>query len=177
MVDDGATEVTSSKMAPIKLSAGETARIDLGGDGRPVIGKLAPPKGHNERVLWNFASMFVNADLPKLKTPTLPVALQNDRNRIAAWWKEWQLSDEGRAWQDMHEANERIRNETPYFSVSIDRDGAFRIDDVPPGNYVLSVRFDQHAAGSLQNYQFAVPSIDKNQLEFPVDLGVLTLER
>ena len=45
MVDDGATEVTSSCMIAADFPAGKTAHIDLGGTGRAVVGKLRPPEG------------------------------------------------------------------------------------------------------------------------------------
>ena len=68
MVDDGATEVTSSKMVSLQLEEGETARIELGGDGRAVVGRLAPAAGHNEKVLWNFAMIRMRAALEQPKS-------------------------------------------------------------------------------------------------------------
>ena len=44
-VNDGAAEVTSSCMIAADFPAGKTARIDLGGTGRAVVGKLQPPEG------------------------------------------------------------------------------------------------------------------------------------
>ena len=35
----------------------------------------------------------------------------------------------------------------PYFTATVDRDGKFRIDDVPAGDYSLSVRFQRDDAG------------------------------
>ena len=49
MVDDGATEVTSSKMVPVNLPAGQTTRVDVGGDGRAVIGRLRDPPTSKKR--------------------------------------------------------------------------------------------------------------------------------
>jgi hypothetical protein len=66
---------------------------------------------------------------------------------------------------------------SPYFTVSVDRDGSFRIDDVPAGEYSLGVRFDRGAPGHLQNYRFTVPRAEGRDPSVPVDLGVLTLQR
>ena len=49
MVDDGATEVTSSCMIAADFPAGKTTHIDLGGTGRAVIGRLRPPEGAGKR--------------------------------------------------------------------------------------------------------------------------------
>jgi uncharacterized GH25 family protein len=177
MVTDGATEVTSSKMMPIQCIGGQTVKLDLGHDGRPIVGQLAPPKDFKEKVLWNFALISVEAEQAPLNAPPVPAAAQNDPKKYQAWWNEWQLTKEGQVWRAINDANERIRKTSPYISASVDRDGSFRIDDVPPGTYRLSVRFDQHAAGRLQNHRISVPAIERGQTDEALDLGVLTLER
>jgi hypothetical protein len=175
MVNEGATEVTSSKMVPIELAAGETARIELGGDGRPVTGSLAPPEGHADEVLWNFARIHITAGRQP-KSPQAPADVQNDRQRYQAWWREWSGTDEGKAWHADYKGYRKQRETSPYFNVSVDRDGNFRIDDVPPGEYALSVDMDEHAIGLLRDHPFTVPPSDVDQAREPVDLGVLTLE-
>jgi hypothetical protein len=61
------------------------------------------------------------------------------------------------------------------FTATIDRDGAFRIEDVPAGDHVLSVDFFQgNRAGGLRDHAFKVPTAKDDQ---PVDLGTLTLEK
>ena len=40
----------------------------------------------------------------------------------------------------------------------------------------MNVRFDQHAAGRIQDRQITVPAMDAGQSGEPIDLGVLTLE-
>jgi hypothetical protein len=67
------------------------------------------------------------------------------------------------------------RPENPYFTVTVDRHGTFRIDDVPAGSYSLGVRFQQNDAGHLRDYRFTVPPTKGDLAEQPIDLGVLTL--
>lgn len=73
--------------------------------------------------------------------------------------------------------NEDRENRGPYFSASVARDGTFRIDDMPAGEYTLSVRFSKQPAGALPPLPFVVPAIEGKQSDVPVDLGVLKLIR
>jgi hypothetical protein len=70
------------------------------------------------------------------------------------------------------------RSAKPYFTATVDRDGRFRIDDVPPGDYSLRVDFMRdNAAGQLRNHRFKVPSIEGPSASQPVELGVLRLDK
>jgi RNA polymerase sigma factor (sigma-70 family) len=134
-VDDGAAEVTSSCMIAASFPAGETAHIDLGGIGRPVVGKLAPPEDFRGKVRWNFALVTAMSDEAKTQATG------------------------------------------PYLTATVDRDGRFRVDDVPAGTYSLSVRFDRDQAGRLRNHPFQVPPPTGESPARPVDLGKLTLDK
>jgi beta-lactamase regulating signal transducer with metallopeptidase domain len=130
MVDEDATEVASAYMIGANFPSGKTVHIDLGGVGRPVVGKLHPPEGLTEKVRWNFADVTVVSGA-----------------------------------------------DGPYFTVTVDREGKFRIDDVPAGDYSLSVRFRRDNAGGLSNYRFSVPMLEGDAAGRPVDLGTLKLEK
>jgi hypothetical protein len=177
MVYQGATEVTSQTMIAASFPAGKTTHIDLGGSGRQVVGKLAGPAGSNEKVLWQFAGIDADVDLPALKSPTVPADVEKDPARRKAWWTKWQATAEGKAWRAEYEKYDKLRRESPYIFATADRDGAFHIDDVPAGSYLLRVRFDEHSASHLSNYRFTVPPIDGGRASKPLDLGTLTLEK
>ncbi len=135
MVVEGATEVTSSCKVAATFPAGQTIPIDLGGSGRPVVGRVQPPEGSKDKVRWSFASVDAESDKAE--------------SRAAG----------------------------PRWSATVDRDGRFRIDDVPAGNYSLSVSFWDHDAGVLRNHRFQVPAPEVNPAVQPVDLGTLRLEK
>ena len=177
MVDEGATEVTSSQRVSAEFITGKTTTVDLGGSGRPVVGTLVPPPDHSARVLWNFALIDVEPDLKPPATPAAPPDVRDDPDQRKAWWDAWLATDEGKAWTAAYEAYEQRESENPYIKASVDRDGSFRIDDVPPGDYVLSVRFSQRAPGILSDYRFSVPPVENGLSAEPLDLGKLALHK
>jgi hypothetical protein len=112
----------------------------VGGDGVQVVGRLAP-LDHKEKVLWNFALVNAQVQLAPVKQLPIPPAIQNDAKQRQAWWNEFRNTEEGKVWSGILEANERLRKTSPYFTATVDRDGSFRIDDVPQGSYTLEVWF------------------------------------
>lgn len=177
--ENGAIDVTSSTMQSADFLPAETAHIDLGGTGRPVVGRLNPPVGHDGKVLWNFAIVRVAARAPAMpipNAPPLPAEIQADPEKRAAWLQNWQeTTEEGRAWKAARGEVVRIRDARPDITASVARDGSFRIDDLPAGDYLLSVSFVQNEAALLVAHVFTVPEMPGGRSDEPLDLGVLTL--
>ncbi len=130
MANEGATEVTSSCHVVAAFPAGETVRLDLGGSGRALLGRLQPPAGSTEPVRWSFAWISLQTTGPQ-------------------------------------------RDDAPSYTSTIDREGRFRVEDVLPGDYSMSVFFMEHDAGRIVGHRFQVPKGDGG----PIDLGTLTLVR
>jgi uncharacterized GH25 family protein len=185
MVNEGATEVTSSCRVSIELEPGKTTHIELGGTGLPVVAKLEPPKGFAGKINWRMATVNVQVFVPplRLEPPPFPAEVAADPTKRQAWLNEWRQTEAGKIWtvgERAIEANQRRRASGPYILATVDKDGSFRIDDVPEGDYSLSVRIDGPngavAPGRISNYQFQVPAADASQLRQEVNLGVLRLE-
>ena len=132
-VDDGAREITSSTMTPMRMPAGETTTVDLGGSGRPVVGKLLPVPGYQGKVAWNFASV------------------------------------------EAHLADKPESGFTSGFYATVGPDGSFRVDDAPPGKYLMTVRFEKSEPGMIWRHPFEVPLLEADTARTPVDLGSLQL--
>jgi len=64
----------------------------------------------------------------------------------------------------------------PYITATVGRDGSFRIDDMPAGDYTLNLRFDREPVGKLSSDRLLVPPADPNHPDKPHDLGTLRLE-
>ncbi|NOY42053.1 MAG: hypothetical protein GXP26_09475 [Planctomycetes bacterium] len=175
MVDEGATEVTSSQRVSAEFIAGETTTLNLGGSGQAIVGKLASPAGYANKVLWNFAMINVQADLRSPPRPPAPEEVRNNPEKRKAWWKAWKATDGGKAWTAAYEGYQQLKWQAPYITASVDRDGSFRLDDVPSGEYVLSVRFSKKAPGILSKYRFSVSPAKEDRAADPVDLGTLRL--
>ncbi len=175
--DEGATEVTSSQRVSAEFVAGKTTRLDLGGTGRLVIGTLAPSANHSSQVLWNFVLLNVRADLQPPTRPTPLAEARNDREAYQKWWDAWRKTPEGQVWFAAYTVYQQMETASPYIGVTVDRDGSFRIDDMPPGNYVMSGYFRmKDAPGKLTSYPFSVPPPDGEYSAEPLDLGTITLE-
>jgi hypothetical protein len=61
-------------------------------------------------------------------------------------------------------------------NATVDRDGNFAIDDMPPGSYFLGAYIPGMQNIQLQQHHFVVPKVKDKLWQRPVDLGVLTLE-
>jgi hypothetical protein len=181
-VSDGAADVVSSCTMVADFPPGETTRFDLGGAGRPVVGKMQPREGFEDQVKWNFAVVNVVVDLPappQAKSPAIPAEITADPVKRADWLLKWQQTPEGQgwlAWKVAQDAYQRLRETSPRFTATVDRDGSFRIDDMTAGDYLLSVHFSRDAAGQLRDYRFTVPAMDEDRSDQELDLGDLTLE-
>ncbi|MCH7687502.1 MAG: hypothetical protein IH899_12600 [Planctomycetes bacterium] len=78
-VNDGAREVTSSTTITENFPAGETTHIELGGTGgRPVIGKLKPPKGFKGKARWNFALVHARPESDQPNNPYYRASVDRD---------------------------------------------------------------------------------------------------
>jgi hypothetical protein len=147
-------------------------RFDIGGAGRPVIGKIVLPEG---------------LDLKRLNQWTGIDSLTHFR-RDAPWPSDahqegnasgQEREDAVREWRRTPAAIEAYKDE---YRCEIDPqpDGTFRLDDVPPGKYVLSISFYKLEKGTsseeaaAKKVEVVVPELPAPTDE-PLDLGEIEL--
>jgi peroxiredoxin len=174
---DSSRSTASSHGTPILIKPGEMAEVVIGGTGRPVIGRMTVAGGEPEDVDWrrDQHTMQMQMDMPtNIPPPVITGNMTEEENRRAqqaynqrvnAFWR----TPEGRA-LERQQRNYALRFET---------NGAFRIDNVDPGNYYLYVsltnpdRPDNYyeQIGSL-NKNVTIPPAPAGKPDEPFDLGL-----
>ena len=153
----------------ITVKPAETTRIDFGGNGRTIIGKVVPNEQHD----LNWQSGF---HLLATIQPQPPPGGFRSREAVEAW-------------QNSPEAKEARARYRSYF-VQFADDGSFRIEAVPPGKYLLSLTFNEPGAVAALNgpvqastraflgsvhQEVEVAPVPDGQPDQPLDLGRLDL--
>ncbi|HBL44464.1 carboxypeptidase regulatory-like domain-containing protein [Gimesia sp.] len=177
IVNEGTSEVTSSHREKVELFAGKTTTLNLGGTGRRIIGQLVPADGYSGRVIWNLNLIRLEGALEPPPAPPVPEKIKQNAALLQLWYAEWFKTEAGKAWRIAHEKYLQLQADNTYFSASIGDDGAFHIDDVPPGNYDLKMWLHDNPAGRLKPVSITVPASDEKNTTEPIDLGTLTLEK
>ncbi len=171
---------------PLTVRAGESTLVMIGGTGRPVIGRVAVA-GFDQPIDWREDVHYLTLKLPDPSEKPRPnradfatdEALLEAHKAYAASHRAFWTSPEGRA---LERAGRRY---VPVFSD----DGAFRIDDVPAGDYELIIKPTAKADGSLGPSRFpdtgkpigsvtnlfTIPEMPGGRSDEPFDLGTLTL--
>jgi beta-lactamase regulating signal transducer with metallopeptidase domain/thiol-disulfide isomerase/thioredoxin/protocatechuate 3,4-dioxygenase beta subunit len=122
---------------PVEVKPGQTARVQVGGKGRTVIGRVVLDGKPETPVDW---------------TQNVPLEIQDSPLTRLAY-------------------------------ANLDRDGGFRIDDLPPGRYRLQMRvsryFNPQASGATPDLGWLQKDLDMPEAPAgrpgePLDLGAIT---
>jgi hypothetical protein len=157
---------------PIHVLPGQTTQVTIGGVGRRIIGKV-DAKDPSLHIDWRRDVQHLISIIPELQEPATPGAISHDElKRQNEFW----LSPAGR------QAQLDRRLYVPVF----ESDGSFRVDDVLPGDYDLSITIaDPNTPdNSFQNlaHPKIIGTVTKRitvtaaaDVESPLDVGVLEL--
>lgn len=150
-----------SHLQRLTVKAGEVTTVTYGGTGRPVIGKVV------------------------LSDPTRKMDWASGHHTLGTRWprppSNLRTPEEIRAWQKNSPEVKEAQANQRYYAPTWSEDGAFRIDDVVPGRYQLTLMFmepsdsfPQTSIGSISR-EVEVPEIPGGQTDEPLDLGELKL--
>ncbi|MEM6458785.1 MAG: carboxypeptidase regulatory-like domain-containing protein [Planctomycetota bacterium] len=186
---------TYARAENFDLAPGESLDVQIGGGGRPVTGYFVWPEdaanpsfaaGHHS------LSTHVEVDpqakqalIEKLKDEWLPA----DFDELSMEDRQaFMNSDKGRAAQKgIEEAMEAFRGgPRRHYSFGLEADGTFRIDNVPPGTYNLSLSLREPPVGNQCGMGEPIGSFSQvvtvpplpdgvDYLAEPLDLGELTV--
>jgi hypothetical protein len=135
----------------IDFKPGQTINITLGGEGRPVIGRLVPANGSN--VKWTGQKLHIGLEMPSMgfifNSPIEDGMREAQRAFMA----------DGLA-------------QKYYRDVEVAPDGRFHIEHLPQGNYDIS-----GVALNPRADHFEVKPIEGGKTDEPLDLGDLKVGR
>ena len=157
-------EFWALKDVDLEVRPGETLRVELGGTGRPIVGRLTRPRGLDAEVDWTYGS-YSFGNQPRQPEP--PAGLSDEDTR--RWWRE---SEPAKAY----------RRAGRHFPLVVGPDGSFRVEDVPAGRYVLKIPFEGLSRSSREGRQafahceVAVPEVPGGRSDEPLDVGAIPLE-
>lgn len=157
--------ISVSQGQPVTVRPGETAQVTLGGKGRPVIGRfvLSHPLTNYD---WRANLVALVEDKPELVPPQMA-----QFPSPSAYVRASGVYD----------------GSIPKYYLDFQSDGAFRVDDVLPGQYMLALRVTAppadppsayaptlpgRALGGITN-TVVVPPMSSERVDEPLDLGAI----
>ncbi len=156
----------------VKVKPGETARVELGGKGRPVIARIKRPEGFEAGLDYSaYSQCYVVSDRPRAPFPKNILARRDITK--SEWLDRWWNSPEGFEY----------RKNWLEFGVEVfKRDDTIRIEEVPTGDYELRLTYrgePVRGGDSLvlnsgnATLKFTVPEIPGGYTDEPLDLGTI----
>jgi peroxiredoxin len=165
-----------TQSTPVTVKAGETVEVNIGGTGRPIVGRIKAPAELKD-VNWSASQsgFMTKIYAPQPRFPDNWNEMeQADRQK---WIDAWNKSADGKA---QREAVEKRR----YYTLRVNQDGSFRADDVPAGEYqaniVLTTASGNNTNRFLEtiatgNLDFTIPEIPGGRSDDPLDIGTINL--
>jgi thiol-disulfide isomerase/thioredoxin len=168
LVDLGSGRIATAQGVTVRPKPGETCQVEIGGKGRPVVGKLVVPADAGREVFFGYGYQMITNDIPQPEG-------QEDAENPQQWWNDFMVSEEGLAYLAQRRQ----------YAFTISPDGTFRADDVAPGEYTLSAQVNDPPTSEQMAYgetigrasmEFTVPPIEGGDVsEEPLDLGEITV--
>jgi Carboxypeptidase regulatory-like domain len=165
-----------------QVRPGETTRIQVGGDGQPVTGRIVIPGRDQGFDFSNSTGLLARQqvrpiDLPRVGRKDYPsdeAYEQAAKGNAVACITYWQSAEGLEAWREQRS-----------YGVKFEADGTFHADDVPPGEYTLRVMLFEVRAESTVNEtrlvgmplsgSVGVPAGGGAKPDEPVNVGIVTL--
>ena len=169
----------AAEQRDFSANPGQTVEVDFGGTGRPVVGRVQIPPELADRKDWEFTYAIVST--PEHK-PVLPMPQTIKNSPLATqqhWYKNFIQTPAGKSYLTALGQQWNVQRHL----VSIARDGAFKAEDVPAGDYSLGIEVYGKSAPSPRgvpiagcDHLFTVPPIPGGRSDVPLDIGTVELE-
>jgi hypothetical protein len=163
----------------IDVKAGQTLTVQIGGVGRPVIGKLILPAGAG-----SIKNYMLNGNVngtTSTATSEYPAQMPaNIRNGSSAaqeiWMQFFRITPAGQQWSQSHPPPQPIQRQ---YWLELGEGNSFRIEDVVPGDYNVFINMNPMQGGRLlsQQLQFTMPPVPGGYSAEPLVLPDITLRQ
>ena len=155
---------------PLEVKPGAATRIQLGGTGRALTGRIALTPGSAPGYpLARCEGSLEPAAAPA--RPRLPREIQaQGADAVRRWLKEWEKSTEGR---------EFVSHNAYRLDFAVAPDGRFRVSDLPAGKYiVLVMAYPPDGSATVlgkASRTLEIPPIPGGRSDEPLDMGTLEI--
>ncbi len=169
-LDRSSFHVGTGDARTVAVEPDKTTWVDLGGTGRPVVGRFVLPSGIKSGAVFPYLNQTLTLIQPE---PPYPEELKREDRE--AWLDSWLTTDEGKAY---------TRSKGTY-DTNVRPDGRFRVEDVTAGKYELHGEVHEPAQGLPGSYgpevasitkEITVPEIPGSRSDEPLDLGTIELK-
>lgn len=167
----------------VEIQPGQTARVVVGGKGRPIVGRLEMPAELAGQHDWS-CSGNISCQLDAPQKPMPEQVRNGSAQERKTWTAEFLKTDAGKAYlAAAQKALEGFRS----YPMEIAPDGGFRIEDVAAGSYELATHvfrqetgadpripaYQQLASGGCQ---IIVPPMPDGRSDAPLQIGPIVLQ-
>jgi RNA polymerase sigma factor (sigma-70 family) len=172
---------TTTHATSVAAAPGLTAHVTIGGDGRPVIGRIVGADGKPiAGAVYGMGELASGRENP----PQVPASLMEKfralesmpKAQAEAASKELMAGEEYLAYlKQRNEWQRKIRT----LAFPSQSDGSFQADDVSEGKYQLSIQVWDGSTAQPIGFARAtveVPPVAPSAIDDPIDLGALTLQ-
>ena len=166
----------------IDLAPGATVEIHLGGVGRTVRGRLISPPGMTSVENMGLANITIDLIMPSIPSEEIPRPEGLEAMSYAEaqkWLYDYVQSETGRLRYE--ELARRYQRDRKHSLATMEDDGAFFVDNIEPGRYLMHGRvYERRADGRMNHetvvarvaYEFVVPEFEfPEQMDAPLHLG------
>jgi hypothetical protein len=154
----------------VTVKPDRTTFVDLGGTGRPLVGRFAMPAGIKAGAIFP----YLNQTLERIR-PEPPYPADLDGKEREAWLNEWLATAEGEAYSSSELT----------IDTNVRPDGRFRIEDIPAGKYRLHAEVHEPGKGLPGSFgpelasidaEIIVPEVPGGRSDEPLDVGTIELK-
>jgi beta-lactamase regulating signal transducer with metallopeptidase domain/uncharacterized GH25 family protein len=160
--------INPSHQLPVIARPGQTTKVDYGGTGRPVIGRVDADLDWSHDPQMLILKQPQSPDRPDFDAFVTTASFEQHRDKFESERKRRELAQRT-------------------YQLLFERDGSFRVEDVPAGTYELRLRVTEPPKSRQDQWrprneiasfsrEVIVPEMPSGRSDEPLDLGRLSLK-